>query len=136
MGYNDFEVCLVKLVVTPKIFYNCEEIMNKKEFAEALSNSERRVSDRKKLIVDVHFSGGDATGIANSRDIGIGGLYMTTNARLDIGTPIFMQMSVSEKVLALNGVVVYSDPGYGVGVRFQDLSESDEGFLKQELNLQ
>jgi hypothetical protein len=109
--------------------------MNKKEFAESLAQSERRGSDRKKLIVDVHFSGGDATGIANSRDIGIGGLYMTTNARFDIGTPIFMQMSVGEKELALNGVVVYSDPGHGVGVRFQDLSETDENVLKQELSL-
>ena len=110
--------------------------MNKKEFAEALSSSERRGSDRKKLIVDVHFSGGDATGIANTRDIGIGGLYMTTNAKLEIGTPIFMQMSVGEKQLAFDGVVVYSDPGHGVGVRFQDLSEENENFLKAELSLQ
>jgi hypothetical protein len=109
--------------------------MNKKEFAESLAQSDRRGSDRKKLIIDVHFNGGDATGIANTRDIGIGGLYMTTNARLEIGTPIFMQMSVGEKELALNGVVVYSDPGHGVGVRFQDLSENDEDFLKKELTL-
>ena len=109
--------------------------MTNKDFAEAISASERRGADRKKLIVDVHFNGGDATGIANTRDIGIGGLYMTTNARLEIGTPIFMQMSVGEKELALNGVVVYSDPGHGVGVRFQDLSETDEVFLKQELTM-
>jgi Tfp pilus assembly protein PilZ len=109
--------------------------MNKKEFAESLIQSERRGSDRKKLIVDVHFNGGDATGIANTRDIGIGGLYMTTNARFEIGTQIFMQMSVGRKELALNGVVVYSDPGHGVGVRFHDLSETDESFLKEELSL-
>ncbi len=109
--------------------------MNKKEFAESLDQSERRGSDRKKLIVDVHFNGGDATGIANTRDIGIGGLYMTTNARLDIGTPIFMQMSVGEDELAINGVVVYSDPGHGVGVRFHDLTEAEELTLKQELRL-
>jgi Tfp pilus assembly protein PilZ len=109
--------------------------MNKQEFAESLSQSERRGTDRKKLIVDVHFSGGDATGIANTRDIGIGGLYMTTNARLDIGTPIFIEMSVGEKQLGFSGVVVYSDPGHGVGVRFQDLSEANESFLRQELSV-
>ncbi|NJM53649.1 MAG: PilZ domain-containing protein [Blastocatellia bacterium] len=109
--------------------------MNQKEFADALSQSERRGSDRKKLIVDVHFSGGDATGIANTRDIGIGGLYMTTNTHLEIGTPIFMQMSIGENQLALDGVVVYNDPGHGVGVRFQDLSEDDETLLKEELSL-
>jgi hypothetical protein len=109
--------------------------MNQKEFAEALSQSERRGSDRKKLIVDVHFSGGDATGIANTRDIGIGGLYMTTNAKMEIGTPIFMQMSIGENQIAVDGVVVYSDPGHGVGVRFQDISAEAEELLKEELSL-
>ena len=110
--------------------------MKQKEFADSLSESERRGSDRKKLIVDVHFSGGDATGIANTRDIGIGGLYMTTNSVLEIGTPIFLRMSVGDDELAINGVVVYSDPGHGVGVRFQDLSAENEAVLKDILDLQ
>lgn len=110
--------------------------MNQKEFAENLSHDERRSSDRKKLIIDVQFSGGDATGIANTRDIGIGGLYMTTNAKLEIGTPIFLQMSVEEKEIALDGVIVYSDPGYGVGVRFHELSEENEASLRETLKLQ
>ena len=109
--------------------------MNNKDFAEALSASERRGTDRKKLIVDVHYSDGDATGIANTRDIGIGGLYMTTSAKLDIGTPVFMRLSVSGNDLALSGVVVYADPGQGVGIRFQDLNEGIEEIIKQELNL-
>ena len=58
---------------------------------------------------------------------------ISTNAKLEIGTPIFLQMSVGNHELALNGVVVYSDPGHGVGVRFHDLSEADENFLKNEL---
>lgn len=109
--------------------------MNQKEFAENLSQDERRSSDRKKLVVDVRFSGGDATGIANTRDIGIGGLYMTTNTKLEIGTPIFLQMSVGEKDLALDAVVVYSDPGHGVGVRFHNLSEEDETYLRESLSI-
>ena len=39
--------------------------------SEASSPSERRDSDRKKLIVDVRFEGGDGTGIANTRDMGL-----------------------------------------------------------------
>lgn len=101
----------------------------------ALSPAERRQSDRKKLIVDVQFNGGDATGIANTRDIGIGGLYMTTKTSLDVGTLIFMRMTVNEKEVALSGVVVYTDPGQGVGVRFHGLSEENEAMLKRELEL-
>ena len=108
--------------------------MTKNEFADNVSASERRGTDRKKLIIDVRFSDGDATAIANTRDIGIGGLYMTTNAKLDIGTPISMSMTIDTKEISLRGVVVYSDPGHGVGVRFNDLSTEDENLLMRELN--
>jgi hypothetical protein len=101
----------------------------------ALSPAERRQSDRKKLIIDVQFNGGDATGIANTRDIGIGGLYMTTDARLETGSLIFMRMNVGGRDVALNGVVVYADPGHGVGVRFHGLTDEIEEILKRELEL-
>lgn len=109
--------------------------MAENNIGEAISPSERRDSDRKKLIVDVRFEGGDGTGIANTRDIGSGGLYMTTTAPLDQGTSIMMSINLSGRSLSLGGVVVYSDPGHGVGVRFRDLSPDDEGFLKGELGL-
>ena len=109
--------------------------MTEKDFAEALAPSERRSSDRKKLIIDVNFDGGDATGIANTRDIGIGGLYMTTNTNLATGTPIFIRMTVGGREISLNGAVVYTDPGHGVGVRFHNVSEETAELLKRELEL-
>jgi len=105
------------------------------DLKDARSPSERRGSDRKKLIIDVRFEGGDGTGIANTRDIGSGGLYMTTTAILDIGTPIVMTMNLGEREMSLKGVVVYSDPGHGVGVRFKDLGEADEELFGRELEL-
>ncbi len=109
--------------------------MTEKDGSEALSPAERRGTDRKKLIVDVRFDGGDGTGIANTRDIGSGGLYMTTTAILDQGTPIVMTLNMGNRTMNLNGTVVYSDPGHGVGVRFKNLDPSDEEFLKNELEL-
>ncbi len=84
-----------------------------KEPDEALSPSERRNSDRKKLIVNVDYEGGDGTGIANTRDIGIGG-----------------------EEVGIDGVVTYTDPGHGVGIRFQAMSEKNEEILKRELHLE
>lgn len=106
-----------------------------KDFAGALAPSERRQSDRKKLIVNVNFNGGDATGIANTRDIGIGGLYMTTTTMLETGTPVSMRMTIGGREVAINGAVVYTDPGQGVGVRFQQVSDEHAELLKQELEL-
>ena len=105
------------------------------ELGEAVSPSERRIAGRKKLIIDVRFEDGDGTGIANTRDIGIGGLYMTTTANLDTGMPIVMTVSIGAQTLNLKGVVVYSDPGHGVGVRFKDLDPADEALLQSELAL-
>ena len=107
--------------------------MAETDISDARSPSERRGSDRKKLIIDVRFEGGDGTGIANTRDIGSGGLYMTTTAILDLGTPIIMSMGIGDRTLHLKGTVVYSDPGHGVGVRFRDLNEDAEAFLSTEL---
>lgn len=103
------------------------------DLSDARSAAERRGSDRKKLIVDVNFEGGDGTGIANTRDIGAGGLYMTTTANLATGTPIMMSMIIAGRSMNISGVVVYSDPGHGVGVRFRDLSDEDLEFLNREL---
>jgi hypothetical protein len=109
--------------------------MDQEDPNEAVSQDNRRGSDRKKLIVDVRFDGGDGTGIANTRDIGAGGLYMTTTAPLDQGTPVMMTLSMGARTLNINGTVVYADPGHGVGVRFRNLDPNDEEFLKTELDL-
>lgn len=105
------------------------------DLGDARSPAERRGSDRKKLIIDVRFDGGDGTGIANTRDIGAGGLYMTTTAHLEVGTPIMMSMGIGARTMNLSGTVVYSDPGHGVGVRFKDLGETEEEYLRTELDL-
>lgn len=106
-----------------------------KDANEALSPSERRGSDRKKLIIDIKYSDGDATAIANTRDIGIGGLYMVTNSEFESGTPLFLRMTLGNEEINLDGVVTYTDPGHGVGIRFQNLSEKNKEILKRELNL-
>jgi hypothetical protein len=105
------------------------------DLTDARSSAERRGSDRKKLIIDVRFEGGDGTGIANTRDIGIGGLYMTTTAVLDNGAPIVMTLSLGGRMLNISGVVAYSDPGHGVGVRFRELGDGDKELLTRELEL-
>ena len=109
--------------------------MAESEIDDGGSGSERRIAERKKLIINVRFDGGDGTGIANTRDIGIGGLYMTTTAPLDQGTPIVMTLTLGEQTMNINGVIAYSDQGHGVGVRFRDLDASEEDLLRKELDI-
>jgi len=98
------------------------------------SPEERRQSDRSRLIVDVFFDGKDATGVASTQDMGAGGLYLNTQTDLPDGTLLLMRIPLgTDQQIVVNGEVVYSNPGRGVGVRFHGLSTADRAMLELEL---
>lgn len=95
---------------------------------------ERRSFDRSRLIVDVFFDGADATGVASTKDISVGGLYMNTQAELPEGALLTLRLPLGpEQQVIVNAEVVYSNPGRGVGVRFHGLSEQDRALMEREL---
>lgn len=102
------------------------------EIEESASDN-RRQFDRRAITIEIQFDGGDAHGRATTRDIGIGGLYMATDAELPNGTPLVLRMNVGNQDLTLHGVVTYCDPGHGVGVRFHNLSPEVENILRQNM---
>jgi hypothetical protein len=95
------------------------------------AHDERRKYDRSRLIVDVFFDGKDATGVASTKDIGIGGLYLNTQATLQEGAVLVLRIPVGQEQIVANGQVVYCNPGRGVGVRFDGLSDNDIALLEQ-----
>ena len=111
------------------------KIARDEDLQKATAADERREFDRKKLIVEVSFNGGETTGIANTRDFGIGGFYLATETELAEGTLLFFKLTLGEKEMNLSGVVVYSDPGHGVGVRFHNLAADDESNIRESLGL-
>src|SRR5918911_1712627 len=99
-----------------------------------LSGDERRQHDRARLIVDVYFNGADATGVASTKDISLGGLYMNTQAIIPEGSLLTLRLPFSDdQQVVVNGEVVYSNPGHGVGVRFHGLLEKDRELMEREL---
>jgi hypothetical protein len=98
------------------------------------TQDDRRLSSRSRLIVDVFFDGKDATGVASTQDISVGGFYMNTQADIPEGCLLLVRIPFGEnKQVVCNGEVVYSNPGRGVGVRFQGLSAEDSALLEREL---
>ena len=105
------------------------------ELEESLDGpDERRRYDRSRLIVDVFFDGKDATGIASTKDISIGGFYMNTQAGLPEGAVLLVRIPVGDgQQIVANAEVVYSNPARGVGLRFQSLSDETRALIESEL---
>lgn len=99
-----------------------------------LPQEERRLHDRSRLIVDVYFNGADATGVASTKDISVGGLYMNTQAVIPEGSLLTLRLPFSDdQQVVVNAEVVYSNPGHGVGVRFHGLPDKDRALMEREL---
>lgn len=100
---------------------------------EALSRDERRQFDRSRLIVDVYFDGADSTGVASTRDISLGGLYLSTKVDIPKGATLTLRIPMGRQHIVVRGDVVYSLTGHGVGVRFHRLSNEKLALMEREL---
>src|SRR5713101_6082020 len=100
---------------------------------DEFSPDERRQFDRSRLIVDVHFDGADSTGVASTKDISLGGLYMSTQAEIPVGAMLALRLPLGSEHVVVKAEVVYSNPGHGVGVRFQPLSDQARALMEREL---
>lgn len=98
-----------------------------------LPSDERRRHDRSRLIVDVFFNGADITGIASTKDISPGGLYMNTHAEIPEGALLTLRLPFGTEQVVINGEVIYSNPGRGVGVRFHGVGEKDRAIIERAL---
>jgi len=94
---------------------------------------ERRRHERSRLIIDAFFNGDDLTGVASTKDISPGGLYMNTRAEIPEGAVLTLRVPLGGRDLVCNGEVVYSNPGRGVGINFQGLSDEDRAHIEAAL---
>ena len=101
--------------------------------ADGMSTEDRRHFDRSRLIVDVHFDGADSTGVASTKDISLGGLYMNTQSDIPVGVTLALRLPLGDQHVVIKGEVVYSNPGHGVGVRFHDIHEETRAVMEREL---
>lgn len=100
-----------------------------------LSQDERRAHDRSRLILDIFFDGQDVTGVASTKDISAGGLYMNTWATIPEGAFLIVRIPFSKDVqVVCNAEVIYSNPGQGVGLKFHDVPDDVRATLEREVS--
>ena len=107
--------------------------MADEDLPDEIATENRRYHDRSRLIVDVHFDGADSTGVASTKDISLGGLYMSTQAEIPVGAILALRLPLGSEHVVVKAEVVYSNPGHGVGVRFHRLSEDARILMQREL---
>ena len=107
--------------------------MAEEDQSDEVSPDERRQFDRARLIVDVHFDGADSTGVAGSKDISLGGLYLSTQVQIPEGATLTLRIPLGGEHVIVKADVVYSNPGHGVGVRFHRLSTEAHALMEREL---
>jgi hypothetical protein len=101
--------------------------------SDDISAEERRQFYRSRLIVDVHFDGADSTGIASTKDMSPGGVYLATQSHIPEGATLTLRIPLGGEHVVVKGDVVYSIPGHGVGVRFHSLSAEARALMEREL---
>lgn len=94
---------------------------------------ERREFERSRLIIDVFFEGTDLTGVASSKDISPGGLYMNTRSEIPEGALLTVRIPFEPGDVVVNAEVIYSNPGRGVGLRFHGLTAENRATIDRAL---
>lgn len=99
------------------------------------TQDERRKHDRSRLILDIFFDGQDVTGVASTKDISPGGLYMNTQANIPQGAFLMVRIPFNKDVqIVCNAEVIYSNPGQGVGLRFHEVPDEVRAILEREVS--
>lgn len=112
----------------------------KKHSAESSSRSatkeaERRSGDRHIFTASaevVELSSG-ARFSTRTTDLGPGGCFVDTLVPLPVGAQVHVGVRKGKTQLDTNGVVVYSQPGLGMGIAFDSLDRSQQEALEKWL---
>lgn len=80
--------------------------------------------------VEVHLPNQDAPIRARTADISVGGCFVEMPNPLPPGSHVRLDFWIQEKKLSALGKVITSTPGYGNGVQFTEISESEKGVLE------
>jgi hypothetical protein len=97
--------------------------------------SERRKHPRLKCVnsVELHPERQTAPIWGKALDLSLGGCFVEMPIPLKQGTKLKIALWVKEEKLQLEGKVVNSRPGFGIGIQFTDIAPENEERLRQYL---
>jgi hypothetical protein len=103
--------------------------------ASVRDTRDRRANARRKSVnsAEVYPSGATAPIRSRTADLSLGGCFLEMSNPLPKKTQIRIALWVNEFKLWANGEVITSTPGFGIGVKFLEMTDQDKNQLKQFL---
>ena len=99
--------------------------------SEKWSGDERRSEERIRLAVDVEWDSNDGTRSGTLSDLTAKGCFILASGFFDEGTTVRVGFPTSDGYLVdIVGVIVNQVPDIGFALRFVDLTETQEEFLR------
>ncbi len=93
--------------------------------------SERRTSERKRVLLEAKWSSMSRHHEARVDDVSLGGCFVNTYGHVEIGEPVDLEILLpSGGWLKLRGTVATYHPGVGFGMWFRFVSAADRAGLK------
>lgn len=95
------------------------------------SRGDRRSSPRVKCAVSVELKAeGESNMWGKASDLSTGGCFVEMPIPLKVGTNFEIALWISSTKLRFRAAVASSAPGYGIGIRFIDVSPKDKELLR------
>jgi PilZ domain len=99
------------------------------------SRGDRRTSPRVRCLVSAELHSAESpTTWAKATDLRVGGCFLEMPIPMKQGAKVEIALWISGAKLRLQAEVVSSAPGYGIGIKFLDVSPQDaeilRGFIK------
>ena len=94
-------------------------------------SDEKRKFERKELVAEaaLEFSSGKYD--TRISELGMGGCYVDSIASVVEGEPISLTIKFGDNSMPFTGEIAYLLPGFGFGIRFTDVTEERENFLRK-----
>ncbi|HLY59355.1 MAG TPA: PilZ domain-containing protein [Terriglobia bacterium] len=94
---------------------------------------DKRRQRRARLITEVKCEAMHRDELLVTRDVSVGGLFLTTKTPLPLDSSVFVAFSlaVGTPAISCNARVVYSMQGLGMGIQFTDLNEGARASLQK-----
>lgn len=95
-----------------------------------MSDDKRRF-ERKEMVAEAQMEFSSGKYDSRISELSLGGCYVDSIASVVEGEPISLTIKSGDNSMPFTGEVAYLLPGFGFGIRFTDVTEEKENFLRK-----